>query len=98
MFIDVERLMQLLIALLMGCIYYFFIISKLKQISVLLLLIVVWLAGFMLFRDGFMALILALNNGIYPLSLERHVILGQDIFLSLLIFSIGQLKFANDAS
>ena len=98
MYFDIDRVLQLLTALLVGSFYYFILIPKLKSIVVLLVLAVVWLSGFILLRDVFMQLVLALNDGIYPLSFEQYIILGQDIFLALLIFTIGQLKFANDES
>ena len=98
MYFDVERIAQLTAALLAGSVYYFILIPKLKNIAVLLILIVLWIAGFILMRDLFSQLVLMLNNGIYPLSFERYIILGQDVFVALLIFTIGQLKFANDES
>lgn len=96
MYIDVERVSQLLIALVSGSIYYFIIIARLRSVSGLLLLIVIWLAGFILMRELVQEFVLLLNNGIYPLSMEQYIILGQDICLALLVFTIGQLKFVND--
>lgn len=98
MYFDIERAEQLLTALLIGGLYYFVLISRLKSITWLLVLAVSWIAGFILMRDIFTQLILMLNNGIYPLSFEQYIIVGQDIFLALLIFTVGQLKFANDES
>jgi len=98
MYFDIDRVLQLLTALLVGSFYYFILIPKLKSIAVLLLLVVIWLSGFILLRDVFMQLVLMLNDGIYPLSFEQYIIVGQDIFLALLVFTIGQLKHVNDAS
>jgi len=98
MYFDIERIAQLSIALFLGSFYYFIVISRLRSIVWLLVLSVTWLAGFVLMRDVLMQFVLILNDGIYPLSMEKYIILGQDIFLALLIFSIGQLKFANDES
>ncbi|MCK4742405.1 MAG: hypothetical protein KAT25_01155 [Sulfuriflexus sp.] len=98
MYFDVERAMQLLTALLVGGFYYFVLIPRLKNITWLLVLTVVWIAGFILMRDTFTQLILILNDGIYPLSFEQYIIVGQDAFLALLIFTVGQLKFVNDES
>jgi len=98
MYFDIDRVLQLLTALLVGSFYYFILIPKLKSIVVLLVLAVVWLSGFILLRDVFMQLVLALNDGIYPLSFEQYIIVGQDIFLALLVFTIGQLKHVNDES
>jgi len=98
MYFDIERAEQLLTALFIGGIYYFILISRLKSIMGLLVLAVIWIAGFILMRDSFTQLVLILNNGIYPLSFEQYIIVGQDIFLALLIFTVGQLKFANDES
>jgi len=95
-YFDIERILQLSTALLVGCFYYFLLIPRLKRIGWLLLLIFMWLAGFILLRDALVELVLLLNDGIYPLSMEQYIVLGQDIFLALLIFSIGQLKFVND--
>ena len=95
---DIERLSQLLIALIVGSVYYFILIPRLKNLIVLLVLIVMWVAGFILMRDVFVQLVLMLNNNVYPLSFEQFIILGQDVFLALLIFTIGQLKFSNDES
>ena len=96
MYFDIERAEQLLTALLIGGLYYFVLISRLKSITWLLVLAVVWIAGFILMRDIFTQLVLLWNDGIYPLSFEQYIIVGQDIFLALLIFTVGQLKFAND--
>ena len=98
MYFDIDRAEQLLTALFIGGFYYFVLISRLKSITWLLVLAVVWITGFILMRDIFTQLILILNNGIYPLSFEKYIIIGQDIFLALLIFTVGQLKFANDES
>jgi len=98
MYFDIDRALQLLTALLIGSFYYFVLIPKLKSIAVLLLLAVVWLSGFILLRDVFMQLVLTMNDGIYPLSFEQYIIVGQDVFLALLVFTIGQLKQVNDAS
>lgn len=98
MYFDIERFTQLSTALLLGCFYYFILIAKLRSIIWLLSLSVIWLAGFILMRDTLVELVLMFNDGVYPFSVEQYIILGQDIFLALLIFSIGQLKFANDAS
>lgn len=98
MYFDVERIMQLSVALLVGSFYYFILIPRLKNIAWLLFLIFIWLAGFILIRDVLMSAVLMLNDGIYPFSMEQYIILGQDIVLALLIFSIGQLKFVNDES
>jgi len=98
MYFDIDRVLQLLTALLVGSFYYFILIPKLKSIAALLLLAVVWLSGFILLRDVFMQLVLTLNDGIYPLSFEQYIIVGQDVFLALLVFTIGQLKQVNDAS
>jgi len=98
MYFDIERFSQLLTAFVIGSFYYFILIPKLKSIAVLLGLMVMWLAGFMLMRDVFVQLVLMFNDGIYPFSFERYIIVGQDIFLALLIFTTGQLKFVNDES
>ena len=98
MYFDIERAAQLLIALAIGGFYYVVLISRLRSIAGLLILIVMWLAGFILMRDAFIQLILIFNDAIYPLSFEKYIIVGKDIFLALLIFTIGQLKFANDES
>ena len=98
MYFDIERAEQLLTALFIGGFYYFILISRLKSITWLLVLSVVWIAGFILMRDIFSQLVLMFNNGIYPLSFEQYIIIGQDIFLALLIFTVGQLKFSNDES
>jgi len=98
MYFDLERIAQLCIALFLGGFYYFIVIARLKSIVGLLTLSVIWLAGFVLLRDVLVQFVLIYNDGIYPLSMEQYIILGQDIFLALLVFSIGQLKFANDES
>jgi len=98
MYVDIERLLQLLIALIAGSFYYFILIPRIKNIIVLLVLMVMWVAGFILMRDVFVQLVLRLNNDVYPLSFEQYIILGQDVFLALLIFTVGQLKFSNDES
>ena len=98
MYVDLERLEQLLIALILGGCYYFILIYKLKNITALIFLMILWIAGFILMRDIFSQLVLMFNNGIYPLSFEQYIIIGQDIFLALLIFTVGQLKFSNDES
>jgi len=98
MYFDIERIIQLGIALSAGSFYYFILIPRLRSMGWLLVLSVIWLAGFIFLRDALMQLVLTVNDGIYPLSMERYIILGQDIFLALLVFSIGQLKFVNDES
>lgn len=98
MYFDIERAEQLITALLIGGFYYVVLIDRLKSLAGLLALIIIWLAGFVLMRDVFMQLVLMLNDDIYPLSFEKYIIIGKDIFLALLIFTIGQLKFANDES
>ena len=98
MYFDIESAVQLLTALFIGGFYYFVLISRLKSITWLLVLAVVWIAGFILMRDMFTQLVLILNDGIYPLSFEQYIIVGQDIFLALLIFTVGRIKFANDES
>jgi len=98
MYFDIERLIQLSTALVVGSFYYFVLIPKLKSMKWLIALVITWLAGFILIRELLVEMVLIVNDGIYPLSAEQYILLGQDIFLALLIFSIGQLKFANDLS
>jgi len=98
MYFDIERFAQLSTAFIIGSFYYFILIPRLKNLAVLLVLMVMWVAGFILMRDVFTQLVLIFNDGIYPFRFERYIIVGQDVFLALLIFTTGQLKFANDES